>query len=572
MLTRSASAHRARCVRSKVGRVFAAAVFAASMLAASGSVAQVTVQGSEVTLRWAHAAGAVWGYQVFLSRNGGEMVDLGVIGTNEVKITGQPGEIVQITVRAFGFPNGPTQGFEWGPASELSDPIRFAGTDHRARRLPAARLRELPAPRASPTRAGSWSSSRRSHPTRGAGTSWEPGRSSTGNGHALLRERASGTLMIGLLSGNILAPVSSSVAPGFAAMKVSRPADLDADGVGQFLMHDPATGAVKIWGLEDGMLMELSRCDVQPGWRLIGFGDVDGDGQLDAWFDAVQGNVVVIHLRNLEAVTSTFIGNPVSSASSAVDVADYDGDGRADLLRRNGSSGAMHVSLMRGSYSSPTQDVRALAVQSGDSNVVPRGSKDIDGRPGADIASRTRAPVPWTSRIRSIRWRAAASAWRMRARTGSSSRSSNAHPGITSSVLAATNPGGVSSRARPRGAGRAGGLGCHYSRRGVRCGLAPAPPAAVESLDVRELLRAPRAALRPDPRPALPLAVRDAPGRLCGALLRHHAPQGLPAPHRRGRRRQDDAAARGARPDPAADRGRAGDEHRRPRRRSTSSS
>ena len=383
MLTR-ASAHRARCVRSKVGRVFAAAVFAASMLAASGSVAQVTVQGSEVTLRWGHAAGAVWGYQVFLSRNGGEMIDLGVIGTNEVKVTGQPGEIIQLAVRAFGFPNGPTQGFEWGPASELSDPIRFGGQQPVARDvyplLDCANCRRfelrdtsgallLSVPHPSP---GSWDL---------VGT----GSLERGNGHALLRERVTGTLMIGLLSGTVMAPVSSIVAPGFAAMKVSRPVDLDADGVGELLLHDPATGVVKIWGLEEGMLMELSRCDVQPGWRLIGFGDVDGDGQLDAWFDAVQGNVVVIHMRDLEAVTSTFIGNPVSSASSAVDVADYDGDGRPDLLRRNGSTGALHVSLMRGGYSAPTQDVRALAVQSGDSNVVPRGSRDIDGRPGADI-------------------------------------------------------------------------------------------------------------------------------------------------------------------------------------------
>jgi hypothetical protein len=357
-------------------------MFAASMLAASGSFAQVTVQGSEVTLRWAPAAGAVSGYQVFLSRNGGDPTDLSLISTNEVTITGQPGDVVQIAVRAYGFPNGPTQGFEWGPASELSDPIRFAGE-------PVARdvypmldcvncrrfeLRDangdavLTAPHPSP---GTWD-------LLGTGTL------ENGSGHALLRERVSGALMIEIMSGTSMVPFSSVIAPGFAGMTVSRPVDLDADGVDEFVMHDPATGEVKIWGMEDEVITELSRCDVQPSWRLIGFGDFDGDGQRDAWFDFALGNVVVIHLRDLEAVTSTFISNPVSG-TSAVDVADYDGDGRSDLLRRNDFSGALHVSLLRGSLSAPTQDVRALATQSGDWNVVPRGSRDIDGLPGAEI-------------------------------------------------------------------------------------------------------------------------------------------------------------------------------------------
>lgn len=340
------------------------------------------MQGTEVTLRWAPAAGAVWGYQVFLSRNGGELSDLAVIGTNEVKVTGQPGEVVQIAVRAYGFPNGPTQGFEWGPASELSDPIRFAGEAVARDVYPLldcvnCRRFELRDANGSPVLSAA-------HPSPGTWDLLGTGTLEGNSGHALLRERASGALMIEIMSGTSMVPFSSVIAPGFAAMTVSRPVDLDADGVDEFVMHDPATGEVTIWGMEDEVITELSRCDVQPGWRLIGFGDVDGDGQLDAWFDAVEGNVVVIHLRDLAAVTSTFIGNLVSG-SSPVDVADYDGDGRSDLLWRNASSGALHVSLLRGSLSAPTQDVRALATQSGDWNAVPRGSRDIDGLPGAEI-------------------------------------------------------------------------------------------------------------------------------------------------------------------------------------------
>jgi hypothetical protein len=362
--------------------VSAATLLAASMWVASAAVAQVTVQGSEVTLRWAAAPGSVTGYQVFVSRNGGGLTEEGVVNTNEAKVSGQPGEVIQVAVRAYGFPSGPTGPFEWGPASEFSDPIRFDGQPVARDLYPLLdcagcrrfELRDatgavvISAPHPSP---GTWDL---------AGTGvLEPG-----SGHALLRERATGALMVGNFSGSGLLPLVSMVAQGFATSTVSPPVDLDADGIDEFLMHEISTGRVRVWGVEDGMLVELSQCDVQPGWRLIGSGDVNGDGDLDLWFDATQGNVVVIHLRDLEAVTSTFISNSVSG-TTPVDVADYDGDNRPDLLRRNSASGALHVSLMRGNLGAPTQEVRALATQSGDSNVVPRGSFELDGSPGAEV-------------------------------------------------------------------------------------------------------------------------------------------------------------------------------------------
>lgn len=352
------------------------------MWVASAAVAQVTVQGSEVTLRWAAAVGSVSGYQVFVSRNGGGLTEEGVVNTNEAKVSGQPGEVIQVAVRAYGFPNGPTGPFEWGPASDFSDPIRFDGQPVALDLYPLLdcascrrfELRDangglaLAVPHPYP---GSWDL---------AGTGvLEPG-----SGHALLRERVSGAVMVGILTGSAMVPHVSTNAPGFASSTIFPPVDLDADGIDEVVLHEAATGRTRIWGVEDGMLVELSHCDVQPGWRLVGSGDVDGDGDLDLWFDATQGNVVIIHLRDFEAVTSTFVSNSVSG-TTPVDVADYDGDGRPDLLRRNSASGALHVSLMRGSLGAPTQEVRALATQSGDSNLVPRGSFELDGSPGAEV-------------------------------------------------------------------------------------------------------------------------------------------------------------------------------------------
>src|SRR5262245_50075410 len=106
---------RGRARRARRAWAICVLAVAATALAAADAVAQVQVtQSSYVTLRWSAAAGPVVGYQVFVSRNGATAEDEAIVFTNEATIPGQPGETIRVAVRAYGFPYGPTQPFDWG--------------------------------------------------------------------------------------------------------------------------------------------------------------------------------------------------------------------------------------------------------------------------------------------------------------------------------------------------------------------------------------------------------------------------------------------------------------------------
>jgi hypothetical protein len=82
------------------------------------------------------------------------------------------------------------------------------------------------------------------------------------------------------------------------------------------------------------------------GGRLLGFGDIDGDGYTDVlWLDA-DGNVRVRIIAVCAAVRTLPLTVPPASAAAAA-VADFDGDGKADLLWRE-PSGQYTVWLLDG--------------------------------------------------------------------------------------------------------------------------------------------------------------------------------------------------------------------------------
>lgn len=350
-----------------------------AVLLAAPALAEVVVQGINATVRWAPASGAVLGYQVFVSRNGGEMLDQGMVGVTEATVSGSPGEVIQVAVRAWGYPNGQAAGFEWGPTSQASEAIRFAGSavsdlysllDCRScrrfemRDLANQTTLSVPYP----------------------GGDWELigyGAFVAGRWQALLRERSNGSLFIGDINGAGMVPYWSHWAPGFDRFRVAQPIDLNGDETDEIILHEESTGRLEIWGFGNGSFVRRTQWTAGAGQKLIGAGDYDGDHQADLWFDIQYGFLLIARFSDLAYLGSQVVAAPVASGSP-VDVADYDGDTLADVLGRD-ETGALQVWLMRGSWSAPSMVMRSLARQAGDENLVPRTSRDIDGRPGAEV-------------------------------------------------------------------------------------------------------------------------------------------------------------------------------------------
>ncbi len=113
-------------------------------------------------------------------------------------------------------------------------------------------------------------------------------------------------------------------------------------------------------------------------WSIAGLGDFDGDGKTDIlWRQASTGAVVEWNMVGPivsaagNSTNLTFQGNVVApdASWSVVEVADFNGDGRADILWRQSTTGSLGEWIMGGS-----QILASQTVTSQSSAVAPDGS------------------------------------------------------------------------------------------------------------------------------------------------------------------------------------------------------
>jgi hypothetical protein len=365
----------------------AAWILGIALLALPGvAPAEIVVPGFQATFRWNPASGPVNGYEVWVARNGGAAVALTWVAATEITLTGAPGEVSQMSVRAFSMPDGPNAPFVWGPLSAASEPIRFGGSSPEAFAVldcPSCSrtdLRLLP---------GATSVLSVAHPPGGPWDLVHVGKFDAGYAIQIaLQQRTSGELFIGDYEGNALVPRANHLEPGFERSLASA-ADFDGDGLEEILMWDGSTGSLTFWGIQDGYLVRLSSfATVDPSWALIGTQDLNRDGNADLWFDNHNGKVWVYFTYHLLSVGTTRF--PMSLTGYTMqDVADYDGNGMPDVLFRKATTGRLTLGLLRGDPNAPTVEFRQLPLLTGDDLLVPQVSVDLDDLPGAEILLQT---------------------------------------------------------------------------------------------------------------------------------------------------------------------------------------
>ena len=127
--------------------------------------------------------------------------------------------------------------------------------------------------------------------------------------------------------------------------------DLDGDGFADLVWRNGATGEVLLWYLNgDGFLDQAISLGVVPlSYSIRAVADVNGDARKDiVFFDQAAGQVVVYQMIFGGSYVAQFPGNVgPGSGWNIYKAADFDGDGKDDLLWRN-ADGSTAIWYMNG--------------------------------------------------------------------------------------------------------------------------------------------------------------------------------------------------------------------------------
>jgi hypothetical protein len=152
--------------------------------------------------------------------------------------------------------------------------------------------------------------------------------------------------------------------------KIAAVADFNGDTKADILWRNSVTGSVLVWFMDGSTLVTTGSPGIvsDPTWQIAAVADFEGDGRNEIlWRNSVSGANYMWFLNNDGSFAN---GAPVEGVSDLnwqlAATGDIDGDGKADLVWRNFSTGANYVWFMNGSTlvsSGPLEPVPASTWQ-----------------------------------------------------------------------------------------------------------------------------------------------------------------------------------------------------------------
>ncbi len=169
--------------------------------------------------------------------------------------------------------------------------------------------------------------------------------------------------------------------------------DFDGDGKADILWRNASSGQNYIYFM-DGLSIKPTegylRTVADQNWQVAGVGDFNGDGKADIlWRNSVSGENYLYPMDGLIILgTEGYLRTVADLNWGIAGVGDFDGEGKADVLWRNASTGENYLYPMDGTTIKPTEGyLRTVA----DLNWKIAGVGDFNGDGKGDVLWRNSA-------------------------------------------------------------------------------------------------------------------------------------------------------------------------------------
>ena len=141
-----------------------------------------------------------------------------------------------------------------------------------------------------------------------------------------------------------------AVLPAHAAGALT-PIDFDGDGRSDVLWRNAATGENYVYFMNGKTIAREGFFDSVPdqSWKIVGVGDFNGDGRSDIlWRNSSTGENYVYLMSGLSIASGGYLPTVADQNWQIAGVGDFNGDRKTDILWRNASSGENYIYPMNG--------------------------------------------------------------------------------------------------------------------------------------------------------------------------------------------------------------------------------